>query len=83
MNRGLRYNCVMNTQMRDITIQLNGSPHSIPGGQSVASLLASLELANQRVAIEVNANVVPRSEYTETLLQEGDRVEIIRAIGGG
>ncbi len=79
----LRYNCAMNAQTQDITIQLNGSARQIAVGMTLDDLLGVLEMTGQRVAIEVNENVVPRSEYPNTVLQQGDRVEMIRAIGGG
>lgn len=73
----------MDAQIPQMTIKLNGTPQTIAVGISLAELLQTLDMAGQRVAIEVNEDVVPRSEYAETVLHEGDRVEIIRAIGGG
>jgi len=73
----------MSAQTPDITIELNGSSHAVASGTSLAELLDSLELTGQRVAIEVNETVIPRSEYPGIILSHGDRVEIIRAIGGG
>ncbi len=73
----------MDAQTPEISIELNGSRRSVAAGISLAQLLKTLDMAGQRVAIEVNEDVVPRSEYAGTVLSEGDRVEIIRAIGGG
>lgn len=67
--------------MHDIT--LNGAAHPIPSGLSVARLLASLGLPLQKVAVERNAAIVPRSTYEQTLLTPGDQVEIVHFIGGG
>lgn len=64
-------------------IQLNGEPFELPDGQSVADLLARLDLAGRRVAVELNLDIVPRSQHAATLLAEGDRVEVVHAIGGG
>ena len=64
-------------------IQLNGEAVELPEGQSVADLLARLELAGRRVAVELNLDIVPRSQHASTLLHEGDRVEVVHAIGGG
>ncbi len=64
-------------------IQLNGEPYSITPGQTLAGLVSELGLEPRGVAIEVNLEVVPRSEYAECRLKEGDQVEIVRAIGGG
>ncbi|WP_313739593.1 sulfur carrier protein ThiS [Pseudomonas sp.] len=64
-------------------IQLNGEPYELPSGESVAALLARLELTGRRVAVELNQNIVPRSQHDGTLLVEGDQVEVVHAIGGG
>ncbi len=64
-------------------IQLNGEPFELPDGESVAALLTRLDLAGRRVAVELNLDIVPRSEHARTLLREGDRIEIVHAIGGG
>ncbi|MOA44651.1 Sulfur carrier protein ThiS [compost metagenome] len=64
-------------------IQLNGEAVELPEGQSVADLLAGLDLGGRRVAVELNLDIVPRSQHADTLLREGDRVEVVHAIGGG
>ena len=64
-------------------IQLNGEPYELPAGESVAALLARLELTGRRVAVELNLDIVPRSQYDSTLLNDGDQVEVVHAIGGG
>ena len=64
-------------------IQLNGETLELPEGQSVADLLARLDLAGRRVAVELNLDIVPRSQHAATLLRDGDRVEVVQAIGGG
>jgi sulfur carrier protein len=64
-------------------IQLNGEAVELPEGQSVADLLARLELTGRRVAVELNLDIVPRSLHASTLLRDGDRVEVVHAIGGG
>ncbi len=66
-----------------MNIILNGASHAIGEGASVADLLASLGLAGQRLAVEVNGAIIPRGEHATHVLHEGDRVEIVRAIGGG
>ena len=62
---------------------LNGQDHDAPDGATVAALLGQLGLADRKVAVEVNQEVVPRSRHGEHQLGAGDRVEIIHAIGGG
>lgn len=64
-------------------IQLNGEPYELPVGESVAALLGRLELAGRRVAVELNQDIVPRSQHETTALNEGDQVEVVHAIGGG
>ncbi len=64
-------------------IQLNGERYELPDGQSVADLLQRLELTGRRLAVELNQDIVPRSQHAATLLGEGDQVEVVHAIGGG
>ncbi|MCM2329999.1 sulfur carrier protein [Geopseudomonas sagittaria] len=64
-------------------IQLNGEALDLPDGLSVADLLERLELTGKRVAVELNLDIVPRSQHAATRLGEGDRVEVVHAIGGG
>lgn len=64
-------------------IQLNGEALELPEGQSVADLLTRLDLTGRRVAVELNLDIVPRSQHAATLLRDGDRVEVVHAIGGG
>ena len=64
-------------------IQLNGEPFELPDGETVASLLARQELTGRRVAVELNLDIVPRSQHADTVLKDGDQVEVVHAIGGG
>ncbi|GFM82272.1 sulfur carrier protein ThiS [Pseudomonas cichorii] len=64
-------------------IQLNGESFELPDGETVAALLARLDLAGRRVAVELNLDIVPRSQHESTALREGDQVEVVHAIGGG
>lgn len=64
-------------------IIINGKPYGIENEQTVQQLVTELELGNQRIAIEVNKELVPRSTFALTRLQAGDEVEIVGAIGGG
>ena len=63
-------------------IQLNGEALDLPDGLSVADLLARLDLAGKRV-VELHLDIVPRSQHATPLLGDGDRVEVVHAIGGG
>lgn len=66
-----------------IEVVVNGSPHALPAGASVAGLVAHLNLAGKRLAIERNGEIVPRGQQGETVLADGDRIEIVVAVGGG
>ena len=66
-----------------IQIVLNGEPLSLAEGSSVAELLQQLELHGRRIAVELNRDIVVRSAHATTLLRDGDRIEIVHAIGGG
>jgi sulfur carrier protein len=64
-------------------ILVNGESTSVAEGLTLGELIGQLHLAGQRLAIELNGGIVPRSRWTEVRLGEGDRAEIVRAIGGG
>lgn len=64
-------------------IILNGEERETAGATTIASLLRELNLPPERVAVEVNAEVVPRARHAEYLLQEGDRLEVVTLVGGG
>lgn len=64
-------------------ILLNGKPYECPAVMTVVALLAETGQGECRVAVEVNREIVPRSRHAEHKLHEGDRVEIVQAIGGG
>jgi len=66
-----------------LKIQLNGQPREIDAVISVAVLIADLGISGKRVAVELNQEILPKSLHAETLLSEGDIVEIVGAIGGG
>lgn len=66
-----------------MVIQLNGESYTVSEGASIADLLVALELTERRVAVEVNLEIVPRSQHATTVLQANDQVEVVQAIGGG
>jgi sulfur carrier protein len=68
---------------RLVEIIVNDEPRSIAAGTTVADLVEALGLSGRRIAVEVNATVVPRAAYGTTALGEGDRVEVIHFVGGG
>ncbi len=66
-----------------MNIHLNGDRYPLVEGATVAALIDALALKGRRVAVEVNEEVVPRSRHAAFRLKEGDRVEVVHAIGGG
>ena len=64
-------------------IQVNGDPLVLPAGTSVQALLEQLGLQGRRVAVELNHEIVTRSEHAARIMMPDDRVEIVHAIGGG
>jgi sulfur carrier protein len=64
-------------------LQVNGETVQLSTGSSVQHLLEQLERSTGRLAVELNGEIVPRSQFSAQLLQDGDTVEIVQAIGGG
>ena len=64
-------------------IRLNGEFLDTRAPLTVQGLIAQQQLGGQRVAVELNGNVLPRSRWSEVELQAGDQIELVRAIGGG
>jgi sulfur carrier protein len=64
-------------------IHLNGEPREVTEPLTIAELLESAGYTQRRVAVEVNHDIVPKSRHSAHRLHEGDRVEIVQAIGGG
>lgn len=64
-------------------IVLNGAPQRVPEGTNVAQLLAQMGLADKRLAMEINGEIVPRSSFETRRLAARDSIEIVHAIGGG
>ena len=66
-----------------IQLTVNGQVHRFEAPLEVSALLASLNLAGKKVAVERNGEIVPRGEHARTLIADGDRLEIVVAVGGG
>ncbi|RJP21733.1 MAG: sulfur carrier protein ThiS [Candidatus Abyssobacteria bacterium SURF_5] len=64
-------------------IQLNGEPYECPDAATVADLLGRLGVTGNRVAVELNLDILPKGEYGATRLKEGDRIEVVHFVGGG
>jgi sulfur carrier protein len=67
-----------------LAVHVNGQPRELPAGTSVAALLAALSPPPRGpCAVEVNREIVPRSQHGSRVLADGDRVEIVSFVGGG
>ena len=66
-----------------IQVTVNGSAHRFEQPLGLAALLARLELGGRKIAVERNGEIVPKSAHASTLLEDGDRLEIVAAVGGG
>ncbi|MCA1817387.1 MAG: sulfur carrier protein ThiS [Acidobacteria bacterium] len=64
-------------------IVVNGEERELDDGATVGDLVSRLEVAPERVAVELNREVVRRARWAQTRLREGDRVEIVHFVGGG
>ncbi len=64
-------------------ITVNGEAKQVPDDLTVTGLLALLEIHVPHVAVERNLEVVPRAEHAETMLAEGDQLEVVTLVGGG
>ncbi len=65
------------------TVTLNGKPRPLDGPATVSAFLATLDINPRQVAVALNGEVVPRSDWPRTTIRPGDMVEIVRAVGGG
>jgi len=66
-----------------VTITLNGEPFELSGPLTVTELLSHLEIDARRVAVEHNVTVLKRTAFDDTIVREGDQVEIVNFVGGG
>lgn len=62
---------------------INGEPREVPEATSLQALLRLLELKEDRVAVELNRSIVKRDRWSDTLLRDHDRLEIVQFVGGG
>ncbi|PCJ29739.1 MAG: hypothetical protein COA99_19185 [Moraxellaceae bacterium] len=68
---------------QQLQIQVNGELKQLPSACSLSMLVEQMQLTGKRIAVELNLDIVPKSEHADTLLKQGDVVEIVHAIGGG
>ena len=66
-----------------LKVVINGSANEVPAGLNVAGLLAHLGILADRVAIERNLDILPRTQWEQTQVTSGDQFEIVHLVGGG
>ncbi|HEY9194476.1 MAG TPA: sulfur carrier protein ThiS [Methyloversatilis sp.] len=64
-------------------VQVNGRCEPLDADMKVGDLLVRMALRDRRIAVERNGEIVPRSAFDQTMLHDGDRIEIVIAVGGG
>jgi len=64
-------------------VQINGEDRDFDDSLALAALVEQLGMKADRVAVELNRNIVPRTQWAETQVSEGDRLEIVQFVGGG
>ncbi|MEO8717967.1 MAG: sulfur carrier protein ThiS [Burkholderiales bacterium] len=64
-------------------VVVNGARHSFDRPMAVAEVVTQLALAGRKIAVEKNGEIVPKSAHGSTLVADGDRLEIVVAVGGG
>lgn len=71
------------SSVEEIELEVNGRPQRVREGSSVRELLELLELSPATIVVEYNRDILDRGRYSETVLQEGDRLELVHFVGGG
>ena len=66
-----------------IAISINGTAHQFDTPISVAALIEHMQLGNKRIALERNGEIVPRGQFAQQMLADGDKLEVVIAVGGG
>ena len=66
-----------------ISVTVNGETRQFPQPVNCVALIAALQLTGKRVALECNGEIVPRGRHAEHMLADGDKIEIVAAVGGG
>ncbi len=66
-----------------INVKINGDPHSLENALSLCDLLTKFEIEEDKVAVEHNLAIVPKSTFDQVMVDDGDNLEIVHFIGGG
>ena len=69
--------------MKVITVSINGTSRQLPDSTCVTALIEEMGLTGKRIALERNGEIVPRSGFPVQLLADGDKLEVVVAVGGG
>lgn len=69
--------------LKVISVSINGEARQLDAPVSVAALLEDMQLTGKRIALERNGQIVPRGQFQQHLLADGDKIEIVVAVGGG
>jgi thiamine biosynthesis protein ThiS len=64
-------------------LHINGEQRDFPDGLTIAALVAQLGMKPDRVAVELNLEIVPRTKWETTVLRDGDKLEVVHFVGGG
>ena len=70
-------------EKKELRVQINGEIRNVTDHSTLNDLVDELSLAPARIAVELNGEVVRRNKWTETVLSEGDRLEVVHFVGGG
>lgn len=66
-----------------LTVTVNATEHQLESGSVLEQLLDQLGMGGGRIAVEINGEIVPRSQFGSHVINQGDKIEIVQAIGGG
>jgi sulfur carrier protein len=69
--------------LKVITVSINGASRQFPDSTNVATLIEEMNLTGKRIALERNGEIVPRSRFATQQLADGDKLEVVVAVGGG
>lgn len=79
----MRLSIAIHSGVNHLTIMLNGDRYELAAPTTVADLLVRLEIDPRRVAVEHNLTVIKRTAFADTIVHDGDEVEIVNFVGGG
>ncbi len=66
-----------------MTVIFNGESREVADHATISDVLAQFDLTSQRVAVEVNLELIPRGQHAQHVLRDGDRLEVVTLVGGG